>query len=279
MNSRENKKRNEVISNLMEIKLRDSRKEGVKLRNKRNKLRKTIEEKLGQNSRLYRWVVRTIRTNGMVLRDKLKRKNAKKSEFLKGKYGKKVNPFDELTNVDKLKYCEAQIFDEKCTMKGVENEEPSIVVREGEGIILNGDEKSFLALGPKFCVFNNLNEEDFEREVEECIIKLRWELMGEEKKREERKKFGEEAWDAIEQIFCEEFCNEEELRQHRMEEQVEEARMRMIYNDDEKTFNFAKRRVTDVKGNARVILPKRVRDFELETKLETLRVELRGVFS
>ena len=40
-----------------------------------------------------------------------------------------------------------------------------------------------------------------------------------------------------------------------MEEQVEEARMRMIYNDDEKTFYFAKRRVTDVKGNARAVCP------------------------
>ena len=131
-NSEENKMRNEIITSMMELKMRDNRKEGVKLRMRRNKLRRTIEDELGQNSRLYRWVVRTIKTNGMSLREKLKKKNNKKIEFLKGKYIKKQDPFEELTREDKLKYGDAQIFSEECSMRSVVSEKPSIVVKSGE---------------------------------------------------------------------------------------------------------------------------------------------------
>ena len=53
---------------------------------------------------------------------------------------------------------------------------------------------------------------------------------------------------------------------------------RVIYDDEDMRLNYAKRRVTDVKGNSRVILPKRMRNFETEAKLEMFRVESKGVF-
>ena len=38
--------------------------------------------------------------------------------------------------------------------------------------------------------------------------------------------------------------------------------MRMIFNYEDMSMNLAKRRVTDLKGNARVILPRRAKNFE-----------------
>ena len=208
------------------------------------------------------------------LRDKLRKKNLKKVEFLMKKYKKSEDPLDELTSDDRTKYGGARIFNDDSMMRRMDDDKPVIVVRENEVITLSKDEESVLALGPKFCVLNNLNDEEFERELEESIVKLRWELMSEELELEEKKKFGEEAWDNIDLLYT-----EEELRNQKLENQIEEAKLIMVYNDEDKSINFSKRRVTDMKGNARVIMPKRVKDFDLETKLETLRVELKGVFS
>ena len=272
--SKDAKMRSEIVTSLMEMKRRDNKKEGDNLRKKRNKMRRTIEDKLGQNSRCYRWVIRTIKINGKVLRDKLRKKNLKKVEFLMKKYKKSEDPLDELTSDDRTKYGGARIFNDDSMMRRMDDDKPVIVLRENEVITLSKDEESVLALGPKFCVLNNLNDEEFERELEESIVKLRWELMSEELELKEKKKFGEEAWDNLNLFYT-----EEELRLEKIEKQLDEAKMRQIYDDEERSLNFAKRRVSDIKGNARVILPKRMRDFELETRLETLRVECRGVFS
>ena len=45
-----------------------------------------------------------------------------------------------------------------------------------------------------------------------------------------------------------------------------------------KTFNYAKRRATDLKGNSRVFFPREARSLDDEAKLETLRMELKTVF-
>ena len=45
-----------------------------------------------------------------------------------------------------------------------------------------------------------------------------------------------------------------------------------------RTFNFAKRRASDMKGNSRVFFPRRARSVEEEAQFETLRLELRALF-
>ena len=52
----------------------------------------------------------------------------------------------------------------------------------------------------------------------------------------------------------------------------------MIFNSDDKSLNFARKRVTDIKGNSRVILPKKVKNFDLEARLEMFRTECMGTF-
>ena len=58
--------------------------------------------------------------------------------------------------------------------------DPVIVQGLGETILLNDDEREALKLGPKFCVFNDLNEEVFEADIEECLLKVKWDMMGDE---------------------------------------------------------------------------------------------------
>ena len=48
---------------------------------------------------------------------------------------------------------------------------------------------------------------------------------------------------------------------------MEEAKLRMHYDHDKVSLNFSRRRATDLKGNSRVFLPKKVKDFETEAKL------------
>ena len=61
-------------------------------------------------------------------------------------------------------------------MSGDEKQEPVIVCRSNEEIKLSDEELAVLVLGPKFCVYNNLSEATFMREIEEMIVKLRWEM-------------------------------------------------------------------------------------------------------
>ena len=153
----------------------------------------------------------------------------------------------------------AEIFKEPCNMRGNDDQDPVIVMRDGEELILNEDEMRVLSLGPKFCVYNNLCEETFERELEETIIKYRWELMGKEIKDKEIEKFGNEEYGAINSIFT-----KDELEQHDLEDQLEEAKKRIIFDRTEGKFSYANRRVNEIKGNARVILPKKAKNFDLE---------------
>ena len=60
-------------------------------------------------------------------------------------------------------------------------------------------------------------------------------------------------------------------------ERMLDAKSRMIYDCEMNTFDFSKRRTTDLKNNSRVIFPK-TRDFQFEAKLELLRIEAIEVF-
>ena len=86
---------------------------------------------------------------------------------------------------------------------------------EGEEIFLDESEVSVLALSLKFCILNKLCDETFERELEECIVKYRWEIMGEERENEAKEKFGKDAYEAIESIFT-----DDELKGQMEEEHI-----------------------------------------------------------
>ena len=112
----------------------------------------------------------------------------KKENFLVDKYGVKEGTTDlrDLSKEDRMRYGNAKIFSEKYEVDYNTKEEPVIVLREGEEMKFDENEAAFLSLGPKFSILNRMCEEKFERELEESIMKFRWEEMGEESKQERK---------------------------------------------------------------------------------------------
>ena len=104
-------------------------------------------------------------------------------------------------------------------------------------------------------------------------MKYRWELKKDEDECEKINKFGEDAYKAINSLF-----DEDELRQQDEDRMLEEAKSRMHFDPDKVSINFSRRRVTDLKGNSRVFLPKKVKSFDIEAKLEMMRVECMATF-
>ena len=263
-------KRKEIVKLLMIEKKKDN----LKLENKTRKIRNltlgTIEGKLGRNSKKCRELRSQVRVNCQFLRAKVRMKNDKKVMFLSKKYGVKNLTVDELERVDKLKYGGAKIFSEEYEFEEADEYEPCIVRLDDEDDIeISEEEKDLLSLGPKFNVRNRLCEEVFLCEVEECVIKLRWEMMGEEMKTEKPE---DEAYENIELFFTDEE-NQKTNTEIEEQNQIEEAKSRLIFDPENLTMNLSKRRTTDLKGNARVIFPKRSKNFETEAKIETFRVQ------
>ena len=57
-----------------------------------------------------------------------------------------------------------------------------IISGVGERIKLDNNELEVLKLGPKFCLYVKLVDEDFETDLEESIMKIKWDLMGDDQK-------------------------------------------------------------------------------------------------
>ena len=173
------KQHEEFVMMSLKYKIRDNYLHGVKLRRRRNWLRGVLESTLGGRSSVLRKIVDEVRTSNNKLRMKLRMKFKKKVEHLVRKFGAK-----RFEGVDKEVFKlmgEPKIFVSD-VFEAEDIKKPVLVEGEGESISLSDDECAALMLGPKFCLYNNLEEEEFETAVEECIMKVKWDLMGEEKK-------------------------------------------------------------------------------------------------
>ena len=151
--------------------------------------------------------------------------------------------------------------------------EPIIVCCKDEvKIILSEDEMNALKLGPKFCVIGNISEENWEIAIEECIAKIKWDVMGEEmKKRKE-----DPAMDAIDAVIDQE--QREDLEEHAQRLDGEATSVFLVEGGVGR-WQFSKKRVTGMKDNSRVVLPRKMKHFKDEAALETMRMELMGVSS
>ena len=257
----------------MKAKLRDNTSFGVKLRRQRRQIRKKLEETLGKESNQMRKVIRECKENRLTDRKKLRKKNDKKCQFLIKKYGMSDEIKFEVDEKCLKKYMDAKIFKDD-SMRGDELHGPVIVCGNGdEEITLNDDEKKFLSLGPKFCIYNKISDEGFEQSLEEGIVKLKWEWMGEESK-SKSKSLSDLAVD----VALNELMTEAELEAENEESEILEAKMRMVYDVGDKDFNFSRKRVTDFKGNTRVVLPPKSKNFDHEATLEMLRVEMKNEY-
>ena len=193
-----------------------------KLRRQKSKLTKKLVGILGQDSIVWRTLLASIKRGGYVIRGHARKKFRKKKRFLVTKYGQKSGMMmNELSKEDQSKYGGSWIFDEKWKWDPIEAMEPCVIRGEDKSMMINEDERNLLKLGPKFCVLSNLCDEEFEVELEQSLMKVRWDMMSEEDKNK-RKTLSDVAIDNIldedEKMECEEFSN------------LVEARTRMIYD-------------------------------------------------
>ena len=91
------------------------------------------------------------------------------------KYSTKKNIPVEKDLLDMMGNPRIFVDDEKVTVDEVKN--PIIVEFEGETVALSDDEIEVLKLGPKFCVYVDLDSEEFETDLEESILKVKWDMM------------------------------------------------------------------------------------------------------
>ena len=61
-------------------------------------------------------------------------------------------------------------------------------------------------------------------------------------------------------------------------EEYKDGMRRTVYNTEEGTWNYGKKRVTDLKGNTMVYLPGKLKNFQDEANLELLRAEMKYCF-
>ena len=275
-NKNKMKRKREIVKMLMMEKKRDNAKHENRTRKLRNKMLGSIEGILGRKSRPCRELRKSVRIDNQNLRLKLRAKNDKKVAFLTKKYGMRYKYLEELVEEDRSMYEGARIFDNNQKLVNEDQYKPEVVCVENEVISIDEYEADVLSLGPKFCVRGRLDEELFEGEMEECIMKYRWDQMGRDKAEKEAKEEDKAYRIAITQIFT---AEENKIMEEEIEEQrlIDYAKSRMIYDPLEAKINLSKRRATDQKSNARVIFPRRS-SFDTEAKIETLRTEVMAEF-
>ena len=268
------KKHEEGVNLAMKYKIKDNILFETMLRKKRNWLRGRLESVLGSRSHACRKVVQEVKAYGVKHRKEVKKKNDEKLKHLVKKFGlKQKNVWDLMTREEKKPMGDPSLFREDGNLMGEELRNPAVVMGEGEELSLTKEEKDILRLGPKFCVFKNLDEEEFEADLEETIMKIKWDMMGEEDNGGERAKDDI----AMEVLLGKKECRRIEDEKEE-EEVVKDAISRSIFDWEGRSVNYAKRRATDLKGNSRVFFPRQARSLETESNLQTLRSMLMTTF-
>ena len=267
------KKHEEIVKVTLKYKIKDNDLDGVKLRKKRDKLKWKLEMSLGMRSQEWRRIFEDIRALGVKHRDKIRKKNRKKVKHLVRKHGRRPKSgWEDLPKPWRTTMGNPRIFNDKEDLLKEDVKEPMVVKGMEEDLSLTDSEMELLKLGPKFCVYKNLSEEEFETDIEECIMKVKWDLM----KDDGKKAPGTEDI-ALEVLLGSEVCRsiEEEAEE---EEDILDAERRTIFDWRTRTMNFGRRRATDCKGNSRVFFPRKARTVEEEMSLQTLRDMLMVTF-
>ena len=270
------KKHEEIMSLSLKLKIKDNNLYGGRLRRKKNWLRGRLMETFGKKSTEWRRLDEEVRSYGSQHRRHLKDKYKKKTEHLMKKFGDQSKSrilWEDVGKDVKDIMGTPAIFTKEGGIIREEIKNPVIVLGPGEeDIVLNENEMAALRLGPKFCVFKKLSEEEFEVDVEECILKIKWDMMGEDGK------VRDSADKALEVVLGVEECAAIDAEK-REEEEIKVGETRSIFDWKNKTLDLGRRRATDVKGNSRVIFPRKARTLGEESALETLRMELFTLFS
>ena len=231
MKTKKNKVRNsEEIVRIMNKKVTDAEDAKKKADRSRNRARNRIERVYGKNTKKTENLLKQMNKEMTNLRKEIRKKNQEKIDFLVMKY---LKPVKNHEIEERLKR-----YSDISVLKGeMPNAEVDIdVLVYGDDIILDGEEKEVLKLPPKMAILQRLYEEDFRTDVEVSLAKYRY------SKKEETDT----------EIATEVEVSEEEKEVF----DLIEAEARQTYNPSGNNLDLRKKRVTDLKENSKVHLPK-----------------------
>ena len=222
-----------LIIKVMEKKVIDAEHNKKKSTTRKNRSRKRIEKTYGKNSRRTKNLISKMKKEMIVVRSKIKKKNQTKVDKLKKEYLYEENKSkvpEKLTRYEDLTiFRKADIPEDNLEVK------VPIYTSKDEVIELDEDEIAFLKLPPKFSTMEKLKEENILTEIEVCNAKLRMSRKEQLEGLEDSEEITEQEQDKFDEI---------------------EAESRQPYDYKNKSLDLRKRRVTDLKENSRVILPR-----------------------
>ena len=169
-------KKKSTVTLAMKEKMRDNFKLEGNLRRLRTKFTRVIEDLVGKKTKKMRNIRTSVRNGARVMRKRARDKFKKKEEFLVKKYSQKLTfeGMEGLNKEDRKKFEGCRIFKNGYKWMSEEARTPSIVCTGGNELRISDDEMRLLKLGPKFCVMSKLDEENFEVELEQTILKIKW---------------------------------------------------------------------------------------------------------
>ena len=130
---------------------------------------------------------------------------------------------------------------------------------------LDEDELSILKLSPKFAILSKLEDETIERDIEISIAKMKYEI---------RRQKDMELLDSVDHEFkLDKKAKLDDNCESEVENEINEAKERQVFDPLKKVFDFSKRRATDCVENTKINLPQ-LGDPKEESQLEMLRTLL-----
>ena len=229
----------DILLGLMEVKLKDEKKNYRRLVKQREDMRKLIKRECSEKSKKYLIFIRKIKREVLERKEMLTEKYKKKIEHLNKK--RKEEEDEQRYKVEVPE--EIEIFKD-CI---IFNEEKFSSLKAAEigkltigSVEIDDDERAALCLHPNFAILKYLDEEEAERDIELGLTKLRLEARN----REERKKQGNIEYEVSDGKRIR-LDAEIESREKEREKEISDAKERQIFNPIEKVFNFSKRRVTE----------------------------------
>ena len=253
----------EIIEVIMRKKMKDARRRLRKALKKKNQVVKEVYAK--HDDRKAKKILKEAERKARKILEMIRKKNKKKIKHLKETQAKarddlkkkkklpeKISDYKELFEEDEDDRDQHQHRGPRDQQVELDLNVPVI------GTTISPAERALLAMPPKFCVLPSLKEEEMDLALEIMGAKVRYSFMGEGDREDEEEL---------------EITPEMEDRAN-----LESARTRTPYDYVTKELDMRNRRATDVKGNARVIMPKAMTTKE-ESSLLVKVQELKKIYS
>ena len=217
-----------------------------KVEKRKLRWRSKVNQKWGKNTRRTKNLMSQVRKEAEVLKKSLQMKNKKKVNHLMKKYLKTevVRPVPEKLS----RYKNINLFKDK----EPEKDDPEVEILVIGDVELDDDTKAVLKLPPKYAILKKLAAEEFKLDEEMSLAKLRYakrDCPGEEEDKDQEPEISPEEQEQIDIIAAE---------------------GRRIFSPEDKEMDFRNKRVTDLKENSKVHLPKPLSASQ-EAKIEVRR--------